>query len=138
MTASRRLAVIATGLCIVAATATGAAARDNEADSSVKTDLRYLATEMETYFTDHQSYPGDRAVQYDGRRSVQIGDATHRLKVGDRLGTVRLTRDRDAFCLQVVRVPSASETSEPWLYVSDKGGIIVGSSCPARFTRVSE
>ena len=112
-----------------------AAAADNAADLSVKSDLRELAIAMETFYTDHASYPGRREVEYDGVRRIAVGDYAVRLGRENRLGTIRLTDDAQAYCVRVIRVEGASKTSQPWRYVSDRGGMQPGT-CPDRFSRI--
>ncbi len=132
-TAVLTIAVACSGLAFsTPATATNST---NSADRAVQSDLRYIANEMETYFTDHQKYPGSRAITVSGRL-VAIGSEPVRLSKSNRLGTIRLTKDRWAFCVRVVRKADASATTRRWSYVSDKGGIMRGG-CPARFSKVS-
>ncbi len=59
-----------TALVATAALSPTALGADNDADVAVKDDLRNVANQLETYFTDHQHYPGKRAVTYDGARRV--------------------------------------------------------------------
>lgn len=100
----------------------------------MKDDLRNVANRFETYFTDHQHYPGRHAVTDDGVREVQIGNASVRLSRGDRLAALRRTSDRNAYCIHVVRAKGATDTTEPWSYVSDNGGMVAGG-CPKRFSK---
>jgi type II secretory pathway pseudopilin PulG len=109
-------------------------AQDNAADLAVKSDLRSIANQLETYYTNHQTYPGTRAVAYDGVRDVQIGRKVVKLGRGDRLGTIRLTSDRQSYCIRVKRSRGTIDTSRLWSYVSDRGGIVPGG-CPARHTK---
>jgi hypothetical protein len=114
-----------------------AQAQDNAADLSVKSDQRDMANVMETYYADHGGFPRARHVGYDGTRTVTIGSENLRLGKGNRLGTIRLTKDREAYCLRVVRAKGASQTSSAWRYVSDRGGTQPGV-CPPRFGIVLE
>ena len=112
-----------------------AEAQQNKADAAVQSDIRNLATVMETFFTDHSRYPHARDVTYNGRRAVKfLGDTLH-LQSGDRLGAIRLTDDAQSYCLHVVRTKGASQTTRPWSYVSDRGGMRRGT-CPSRFSKV--
>ncbi len=129
--------VTALALAAVISLIPQAQAQDNAADLSVKSDQRDMANAMETYYTDHQAYPRARNVGYDGKRTVTIGSETLRLGMGNRLGTIRLTNDREAYCLRVVRANGASQTSTAWRYVSDRGGTQPGV-CPSRFGIVLE
>ena len=129
------LAVLTAGV-ITASLSPAALGADNDADLAVKGDLRNLANELETYYTGHQNYPGPRAVSTDGARKVTIGRKTVRLAEGDHLGTIRLTKSRQAYCIRVLRDAGSSDTSSRWRYLSDKGGITSGG-CPARFSKVS-
>jgi hypothetical protein len=128
------IAVVGVTLALAAPIATHAAAEENAADLSVKSDERSLATLMETYLTDHSTYPQAGDVDYNGTRKVTIGSSL-RLGKGNRLGTIRLTRDGYDYCLRVVRADGAAKTTKAWSFVSDRGGIRSGA-CPDRFRRV--
>ena len=104
--------VIVLTLTLAASITTHAAAEDSVVDLSVKSDDRGLATLMETYLTDHSRYPRPQDVDYDGRRNVTIGSSI-RLGKGNRLGTIRLTRDGYDYCLRVVRVNGAEQATNP-------------------------
>jgi hypothetical protein len=80
---------------------------------AVKDDLRSLANQRETYYTDHQHFPGRRTVTYDGARGVEIGNEAVRLNRGDRLAALQLTPKRNSYCLHVVRITGASDTTAP-------------------------
>ncbi len=119
---------------VMTALAPAAHGADNDADLAVKSDLRNVANDLETFYTDHQHYPGRQALAYDGVRRVDIGPKSVRLNRGDRLAALRLTSDRGAYCVHVVRAQGASDTTKPWSYVSDKGGLVSGG-CPKRFSK---
>lgn len=136
MQRTKGLVTLLAAMVISASLAPSAFGADNDADLAVKNDLRTLANKLETYFTDYQTYPGPRAVSTNGARKVTIGQETVRLAEGDHLGSIRLTKSRQAFCIRVLRNTGASDTSGRWHYLSDKGGITTGG-CPARFTVVS-
>jgi hypothetical protein len=116
----------------VAATPVGAAT--TRADQAVQSDMKNVATQLETFNTDFGRLPRVGEVQVTRPRVVVVGEATVRLSLGDRLGTVRLTSDRLWYCIRVTRGPKAGDTSKPWSYVSGEG--VVAGRCPVRFTRV--
>ena len=136
MSLPHRLLASASIVAILVGVGPTALAQTNRADATVQSDLRAIANEMETYFTDHQVYPGPHAVSTDGARKVTLGRNTVRLAEGDHLGTIRLTKSRQAYCIRVLRDADSSDTTSRWRYLSDKGGISTGG-CPARFTVVS-
>jgi type IV pilus assembly protein PilA len=111
-----------------------AQAADNAADLSVKSDMRTIATEMETFLTDNSYYPRARDVAYNGIRQISIGSVELVLGKGNRLGTIRLTADRQLYCIRVVRAAGAKQASKAWSYLSDRGGIQAGV-CPQRFSK---
>jgi len=128
------LITVAVVLALIAPLGAHAAAEESAADLSVKSDDRGLATLMETYLTDHSKYPRADDVDYDGTRNVTIGSSL-RLGKGNRLGTIRLTKNGDNYCLRVVRADGAAQTTKAWSFVSDRDGIRSGA-CPDRFRKI--
>jgi prepilin-type N-terminal cleavage/methylation domain-containing protein len=92
-------------------------------EASMKSDLRTVATEMETYFTDFQTYVG--AVSAAGiTGSGTVGSDSITLSTGN---TVKVkSADVNGFCLDAT---STKASSAHWKYDSQAGGIASGT-CP--------
>jgi type IV pilus assembly protein PilA len=101
--------------------------RKNAVDASVKSDLRTLANEMESQYTDTQAYP--TAISQSGQ-SVTVGTATDRVSTGNTF-TMTLNTAADAFCL----VGSDTKATHAWVYVSSQGGLQASTvtACPTTF-----
>jgi prepilin-type N-terminal cleavage/methylation domain-containing protein len=80
--------------------------RKKAVDSSLKSDLRSVATEMETAFTDSGSYP--TALPADAK--VTTGNNVTVETAGAAAGT---------YCLKA----TSTKASGDWYYDSDKGGL---------------
>ena len=104
-------------------------------DAQTKSDLRNVATEIESYFTDNQIYPttavagaepavpAANTVYY--RKSSNAGAVSTVGKVNAAGTAVELT-GKLAFC-----VSSTSDSGTLWVYNSGKGGIQPkGATCP--------
>jgi hypothetical protein len=85
-------------------------------DAGVKSDLRTVANEMETYFTDNQIYPTSSQVSGVSGR-IAIGTDEVALSQGD--AVIIAQSGRNGFCL-VGTNPLASQT---WYYDSLRGGV---------------
>ena len=136
----RRASLIALLICssLLAASATAQAGDGlSRADESVQSDLRNIATKMETFLTDSGvSYPTAEDIAYDGRRSLHIGDMHMTLGAGNRLQAIKVTEDGfSAYCLRIERAEDAAETTRRWRWTS--GGGIGTGACPDKFTRTS-
>jgi type IV pilus assembly protein PilA len=101
--------------------------RKNAVDASIKSDLRTLANEMESQYTDTQAYP--TAISQSGQ-SVTVGTATDRVSTGNTF-TMTLNTAADAFCL----VGSDTKATHAWVYVSSQGGLQASTvtACPTTF-----
>jgi type IV pilus assembly protein PilA len=92
--------------------------RKKAVDSSMKSDLRTVANEMETQFTDTQAYPATAAAA-----ATPLG---LKLSTGNEVAITnpaRATAD-GTFCLKVTRATGAQPGSQAtWVYISDKGGL---------------
>src|SRR5262245_50809655 len=86
---------------LVASVSVAEAAKQNKADGTVHSDLRNIATVMETFYTDHSRYPHARDVDYNGVRKITFKDSALHLRQGDRLREITLTDDGSAYCLGV-------------------------------------
>ena len=105
--------------------------RKNAVDASVKSDLRTVANELESVYTNDQAYPA--VADFDGgtgsatlSNTVAATDQSVTVATGD---TVRVSKDngftyslnpaKDAYCI----VGSNAKASHAWVYVSDLGGL---------------
>jgi prepilin-type N-terminal cleavage/methylation domain-containing protein len=109
--------------------------RRKATESSMKSDLRTVANQMETYFTDHQVY----AAPTQAARVVTIGTETVTISTGNTLTAVGLTTANAAiaaaagvypasagFCLTVAN----TSAGQSWYYNSVNGGLST-TACPA-------
>ena len=94
--------------------------RKKAVDSSLKSDLRTVANEMETVYTDDQAYYAVTGV--DG--TATIGSATPIAVTTTKGNTVTgsLTgTGGESYCL--IASASAGKATQKWVYKSDKGGL---------------
>lgn len=109
--------------------------RKKAVDSSMKSDLRTVATAMETIFTDTQSYADLQGDTGGAMTASQInltygaaGSETVALSNGNEV-TVTVANANE-FCLTAERVPGASDASNDWVYDSRAGGLQgAGATC---------
>ena len=105
--------------------------RKKAVDSSMKSDLRTVATEMETVFSDNNVYPTVSTATTGG---VQVATLTTtppastdtvNLSNGNVIVTTALNPLRaGAYCLVASRATNATASSQSaWVYISDKGGL---------------
>ena len=94
--------------------------RQKGVDAGVKSDLRQVANEMETYYTDNQTYP----------TSVTIQKTTGNVLEGT------LSADGTAYCLTGSNPKgSAKDAATQYTYISNAGGFSASvHSCPAAFS----
>jgi len=101
-------------------------------DASVKSDLRTLANELESYNTDQQAYPIG-AISYPSVGVTQLGGdtSTVRTSTGNTftytLSTAGVSAAGAAYCL----VGQNSKGTHAWEYVSSLGGLQPASTIPA-------
>jgi prepilin-type N-terminal cleavage/methylation domain-containing protein len=99
--------------------------RQRAVDSSMKSDARTIATEMETRFVDSQTYIASTGA---ASNPVVLGVApavvtSIPLSTGN-LGVTTVSTDKTAFCVLVTRATTAQAGSQTtWAYVSNKGGL---------------
>src|SRR4051794_23506978 len=92
--------------------------RKKAVDTSMKSDLRTIANEEETYFTDNQAYLAV-AVSHP----VVIGTTSVQLSNGNQ-GAITLNASKSAYCIDVSRVANFQPaTQTDWVYISNLGGI---------------
>src|SRR5205085_10550236 len=90
-------------------------------EASMKSDLRTVATEMETYFTDFQTYPAP-----SGTGNVTVGADTAKLSTSNTVSTE--PAGNNGFCLKMTSTKVAATTI--WYYDSLNGGVS-NTACPA-------
>jgi type IV pilus assembly protein PilA len=98
--------------------------RKNAVDASVKSDLRTVANEMESYFTDQEKYPASATqTGAPGGTLSLAGGSGIRLS---RNTTVTVTYNQataiatTAYC---IKGDPGTKGSHAWVYVSDQGGL---------------
>jgi type IV pilus assembly protein PilA len=100
--------------------------RKKATESSMKSDARTIATQMETAFTDTQQYP--TAIAQPSAGTLTIGGETVKLSPAN-VASVR--RNATAFCVSITN-PSVVNAGTPvaTVYKSDLGGLQpAGSAC---------
>ena len=102
--------------------------RKNAVDASIKSDLRTLANEMESQYTDSQAYP--TAISQSGQ-TVTVGTASDRVSTGNTFTMTLNGTAADAFCL----VGHNAKGTHDWVYVSSQGGLqpAATTACPSSF-----
>jgi prepilin-type N-terminal cleavage/methylation domain-containing protein len=107
--------------------------REKAVDASAKSDVRTLATEMETSYTDNQAYPttlGAAVPTANGGNSYAVGSDVAVLSPGN-TATLTMNTNASAYCLVVS--PAPGKGTHPWVWVSSQGGLQSGTivACPA-------
>jgi type IV pilus assembly protein PilA len=105
--------------------------RKKGVDASMKSDLRTVANELETYFTDNQLYPpAVQVTQAATVVTVGTGGNTVRVSNGNTV-TVAYNASSTAYCI----LAANNSGSHAWTYVSSQGGLQGGSvvACPATY-----
>lgn len=85
-------------------------------DSAMKNDLREVATQMETYAIDNETYPSSIATVSPGQ--LDVGGQAVKLTDGDAVTLERVDADME-FCL----IASNPATTTRWAYDSSQGGL---------------
>ena len=92
--------------------------RQKASEASLKSDLRTVANEMETYFTDHQAYPASvtttAGVASVGGTSVKLSAANTVITPTD------VAQPTGGYCLKGT---STNATGKIWYYNSATGGL---------------
>jgi type II secretion system protein G len=91
-------------------------------DASVKSDLRTIANELESYNTDQQAYPTGTIASAAGITTIGTDPTTVRTSTGNTFYYVLNTAGSaasSAYCIVGVN----SKGTRPWEYVSDLGGL---------------
>jgi type IV pilus assembly protein PilA len=107
--------------------------RKKAVDAGIKSDLRTVANEMETYYTDNQAYVAV-AANAVAVPSLTIGTDDVSLTAGNvvavKLSTAAAS---DAFCVFGFNAKGTSATNG-FTYISNKGGLQAGSSAASGCT----
>jgi type IV pilus assembly protein PilA len=109
--------------------------RKNAVDASMKSDVRTIANELESIYTDTEAYPVTTsftsATSTNQVTTVTTSD-TVRTSKGN-LFTYALNGTADAFCV----VASNVKGTHPWVYVSSQGGLqsagANSNACPTSY-----
>jgi len=109
--------------------------RKKAVDSSMKSDVRTIANELETFATDAQAYPGT-VTPVVGQ--ITIGTSVVTLSSGN---TAVVKYDAatgaaaTAYCIQVTN-PKGTDPVKGYTYISDKGGLQAAGfgACVAPYT----
>ena len=105
--------------------------RKKAVDASMKSDLRTVANEEETYYTDFQSYKAVTSSVGPPPQAV-IGADTVTLSPGNSL-TVILNTAGTAYCIAATNPKGTNTGTNATVYVSSKGGLqpTTTVACPA-------
>jgi type IV pilus assembly protein PilA len=91
-------------------------------DASVKSDLRTIANELESYNTDAQAYPTGAITVAAGVATIGTDPTTIRVSTGNSFTYIlnsTATAPNSAYCIVGVN----SKGTRPWEYISDLGGL---------------
>ncbi len=97
-------------------------------EASEKSDLRTVANEMETYFTDAQAYPAVANVTQAGR-VVTVGTGGSTVTVSQNNTITAAFAGTQGFCLTAANSNITGGVN--WIYNSLAGGVTKATSCPA-------
>ncbi|WP_369052266.1 type IV pilin protein [Kineococcus terrestris] len=89
--------------------------RKKAVDSSIKSDLKTIATAMETSYTDSGNY----AAPTGTAPTLTVGTDTVKVTAGNTF-TVTVNADKTAYC--ILGSADAGKASQAWVYKSDQGG----------------
>lgn len=93
--------------------------RKKAVDAAEKSDVRTVATNMETFYTDNQSYPAKITATVAGNvTTLAVGTENVVLSPGDS-AKVNTNANGDSFCVVV----SNTKATQNWVWDSAKGGL---------------
>jgi type IV pilus assembly protein PilA len=95
--------------------------RAKATESGMKSDLRTVANEVETFFTDDQDYP---ATITQAGETVTVGANT--VSLSDPDTTIVYNDNGQSYCIEATN----TKVSNAWTYNSAAGGLAVGAVCP--------
>ena len=106
--------------------------RKNAVDASYKSDLRTVANEMESYYTDNESYPAVAPATAAVGTGPTIGGTAVRVSKNTQIATT-YNATAQAFCLEALN--TSNKGSHAWVYVSSQGGLQANTvlACTAAF-----
>ena len=98
-------------------------------DASMKSDMRTIANELESYNTDGNGYPTNVAIT-GASNPVIVGTTSVRTSANNTF-TVTYNGTSTAYCI----VSSDAKASHSWVYVSSLGGLqpSTTTACPGSF-----
>jgi type IV pilus assembly protein PilA len=102
--------------------------RKKAVDASIKSDLRTVANEEETYYTDAQQYAtntGTSAIPIIGTSGSTVKMSPNNVLTGITLNTANT-----AYCIQITD-PKGTDTTNGLIYVSNAGGLQVKGTVQA-------
>ena len=106
--------------------------RKNAVDASYKSDLRTVANEMESYYTDNEVYPATAPSNASAGANVTGVGGTSGVRVSKNTSiTVSYNTAANAYC--ILASNSSGKGSHDWVYVSSQGGLqpAATTACPA-------
>ena len=96
--------------------------RKKATEASMKSDLRTVANEMETYFTDYQVYPTVTGTA----GNATVGTTVVKVSSGNTVTSSTTGAATGTFCLNA----SNAQVSQTISYDSDQGGVLTkGTAC---------
>ena len=109
--------------------------RKKAVDTSMKSDLRTVANEEETYFTDNQKYIA--VAQNALGAPAVVGTTNVQLTNGNRVTVILGTAaaNLSAYCSVITRDATVQPGTQNWVYISNAGGLQPAGTvaCPAGF-----
>ncbi|WP_051640048.1 prepilin-type N-terminal cleavage/methylation domain-containing protein [Cellulomonas sp. URHE0023] len=98
--------------------------RKKAVDASIKSDLRTVANELETVYTDETTYYPVTSAADSGISTIDLTapatDVTVTLS-GKNTVVGNLNTDKNAYCL--LGTAPTGKSTQPWVYISSKGGL---------------
>ena len=102
--------------------------RKKAVDAGIKSDLRTVATQMETYFTDNQAYVAVTAnAATTPSITVGTGGTAVALTKGDVVSVV-LNTAGDAYCIYGYNADGTGGSTAGFTYKSNSGGLVAGAA----------
>jgi type IV pilus assembly protein PilA len=94
--------------------------RKKAVDASIKSDLRTVANEEETYYTDAQNY----GTNTGSATAPVVGTAGNAVKLspGNTVAGLSINAAGTAYCIQITN-PKGTDTTNGYYYISSAGGL---------------
>ncbi len=107
--------------------------RKSAVDSAIKSDLRTISTEVESYYTDTQVYPTTAQVTQSGSTVTLAGPPAVAIRVtSPNTYAYKYQSGTDSYC--IIGNGASGKSNGPWIYDSAKGGLqpkgTAASTCP--------